>query len=103
MLEIFKDIKRFIEKFGRKDHGESGCVFMTGAVTVTGNFYGFSVGSTKPDSIVVTVDTKPYKLNAADLSASDDIINYCSVGDYVPISFTSITITGSGNLILWYK
>jgi hypothetical protein len=104
MKKIFDIIKELIERLTSKSHGEQGCVFMSGANTITGNFYGFSVGGTLPDSIVVTtINNKPYKLNAANLTITDDIVSYVSTGDYLPIQFTSITTTGSGFLVLWYK
>lgn len=87
----------------RKAHGEQGCTFMSGATTITGNFYGFSVGATKPDSIVLTTLNGTYTLNGTTLAADDDIVDYVIEGEYLPIQFTSITTTGSGYLKLWHK
>lgn len=97
-------IQNLIEKFSNKAHGEQGCTLLNGATTITGKFYGFSVGETKPDSIVLTIDgDKPVRLGTTTLAANDDIIDYITSGGYFPIGFTSITTTGTGSLILWNK
>lgn len=97
-------LQNLIEKFSNKSHGEQGCTLVTGATTVIGNFYGFSVGETKPDSIVLTIKgDKPVRLGTTTLAADDDIIDFVTAGGYFPIEFTSITTTGTGSLIAWNK
>ena len=102
-MKINDIIKQIVEKFGNKSHGENGCIFISGAQTIPGNFYGISIGATKPDTLKITTSEKTYKLNAATLAATDDLINFVSEGQYLPINCTSITTTGSGYLIAWYK
>lgn len=88
----------------RKNHGEQGCTFMSGATTITGNFYGISIGSVKPNTIVLTtLGTTSYNLNSTVLDVDDNIVDFVVEGEYIPISFTSITTTGSGYLKLWHK
>ena len=86
----------------RKGHAEQGCHLISGATTVTGNFYGFTIGVTAPDSLKLTTESNII-LNGTALAVSDDIINFFSIGEYVPIQFTSITLTGSGYVKLWAK
>lgn len=102
-MTIYDIIKQIIEKFSNKSHGENGCVFISGAQTITGKFYGISIGATKPDTLKITTSEKPYFLNGAKLAATDDLINFVSEGQYLPINCTSITTTGTGYMIAWYK
>ena len=101
-----KQIKQLSEtliSLDRKSFGNQGCTFMSGATTITGQFSGISVGSVKPDSIVLTTSTTTYTLNGTTLAADDDIVGFVNEGEYIPIHFTSITTTGSGYLKLWHK
>ena len=104
MNEILKKLLRIFQNNYRNNHGKNGCHFINGATTVTGNFYGFSVGANIPDSIILTVNNNnQYFINNMTLSDSDNIVDYIVEGEYLPIEFTSITTTGVGNLKLWYK
>lgn len=85
-----------------KGFANQGCHLISGATTVTGNFYGLSVGSTKPDTLKITV-TSNVKLNGIALASTDDIINFLSEGEFFPVEFTSITLTGSGYVKCYSK
>jgi hypothetical protein len=89
-------------KANRKAHAEQGCHLISGSTTVTGNFYGFTLGLTAPTSLKITTNSNVI-LNGTALASTDEIISFVSPGEYVPIEFTSITITGSGYVKLWSK
>lgn len=104
MNEILKRLSSIFQNSYNNNHGKNGCHFMSGATTITGNFYGFSVGASIPDSIILTTsNNKHCFINSAVLAISSDISDYVVEGEYLPIEFTSITTTGSGNLKLWNK
>lgn len=102
-MTIWNTIKQIIERLVNKSHGENGCVFISGAQTISGSFCAISIGATKPDTLKITTSEKPYLLNTANLAATDDLINFVTEGQYLPINCTSITTTGSGYIIAWYK
>ena len=104
MNEILKKLSSIFQTSYNNDHGKNGCHFMSGATTITGNFYGFSVGANLPSTIILTTtNNKQYFINNNVLEINNDIVDYVVEGEYLPIEFTSITTTGSGNLKLWYK
>lgn len=98
-IEILKNILKYF----RQGQASNGCVFISGAQTVTGNFSGLSVGSAKPDTINLTVTSSRYKLNASYLQTDDDIVDFVTEGQYLPIEFTSITTTGTGYIVAYKK
>lgn len=88
-------IEQLLSVINMKAYSQQGCELVSGATTKTGNFYGFSVGATKPDTLKITT-TASVTLNGTALASTDDIINFVSEGEFVPIEFTSITLTGAG-------
>lgn len=87
----------------RKSMALNGVVFVSGATTINGNFYGFAVGSTKPDTLKITCVKGKGFLNNAELAATDDIINFVSEGEFVPVEFTSMTTTGATGCVKCYS
>ena len=86
----------------RNGYAQQGCELLSGSTTVTGNFYGFSIGATKPTTLKITTLAN-ITLNGTALAPTDDIISFVSEGEFVPINFTSITITGSGYIKCYKK
>lgn len=102
MNDLFKDLILLFGRNTQKGFAEQGAHLVSGATTVTGNFYGFTVGSTKPDTLKITTTAKT-TLNGVALATTDDIVNFVSEGEFVPIEFTSITLTGAGYVKCWAK
>lgn len=102
MNKIVETLKNILKYF-KQGQASDGCIFISGATTITGNFSGLSVGSVKPDSIVLTVTGSMYKMNDSYLQKDDDIVPFIVEGQYIPIEFTSITTTGSGYVIAYKK
>lgn len=96
-------LENSVNELQNKGLANSGIVFVSGATTVTGHFYGFAVGSTKPDTLKITCTKGKGFLNTAELAATDDIINFVSEGEFVPIEFTSITTTGAAGCVKCYN
>lgn len=93
------------DELNYKAHAEDGCIFLSGAATATagtGYFYGISFGAVKPDSIVIDFGDyeASYSLNGA-TATSEDLIDFFSPGEYVPLKFKEVTITGSGAIKIW--
>lgn len=77
--------------------GGRGIHFISGAQTVTGNFYGLSVGSVKPDTIKVTPTQEMY-INGSAVTSDTDLADYLLEGEFVPIKGSQVVTTGSGYL-----
>jgi len=88
MLDLLKQTIRRL--FGMK-----GIHFVSGANTVTGNFYGIALGNTAPDSLKVIPINTNY-INGTEITAATELINFCNSGEFIPIRCSSITTTGSG-------
>jgi len=102
MNQILNFLRKITEYF-KQSQATSGCIFVSGATTITGNFNGLSIGSVKPDSISLTVPGSMYKINSTYLQTDDDIAPFMTEGQYIPLEFTSITTTGSGYAIVYKK
>jgi len=103
---MMNKILKFLEKitnYFKQSQATSGIVFISGATTISGNFNGLSIGSMKPDSIVLTVPGSMYEMNSTYLQTDDDVAPFVVEGQYIPIEFTSITTTGSGYVIAYKK
>lgn len=87
----------------KKSMAIQGIHLVSGATTVTGHFYGFSVGSTKPDTLKVIPITGKVYINGVALASTDDLVNFVSEGEFVPVEFTSITLTGAGYVKCYSK
>jgi len=83
-----------------KEQAGRGCQLASGAVTITGNFYGFSVGAVKPDSIKITTNQEVL-LNGTAITAATELVNFFVEGEFIPIRGSSIIITGSGYMKAW--
>jgi hypothetical protein len=77
-----------------KNHGESGCVFLTGTSESTvKDYYGFSVAS--DDAVIASINYGKYE----SLYSGDITSVTLQNGLYFPIKFESITLS-AGSLIL---
>lgn len=83
-----------------KEQAGRGCQLVSSANTITGTFYGFSVGAIKPDSIKITT-TQEVLINGTAITASTELVNFFIEGEFIPIRCSSIIITGSGYLKAW--
>ena len=86
---------KLLNDISSKSYSFNGISFVSGANTLKGEFYGLSVGNTRPDSLKI-VPKDNLKLNGAILQSSDDILEFLSSGEFVPMEFTEITLTGNG-------
>jgi len=51
MNDLFKSLISLFGRNTQKGFAEAGCQLISGATTIKGNFYGFSIGATKPDTL----------------------------------------------------
>jgi len=84
-----------IEALKNQGYSFNGVSLVSGANTIKGDFYGLSIGSTKPDSLKI-VPKDNITLNGSQLLASNELVDFLSEGEFIPIEFTEITLTGSG-------
>lgn len=89
-----------LEQINYKEQGGRGCQLASGAVTITGNFYGFSVGAIKPTSIKITTNQEVL-LNGTAITTATELVNFFIEGEFIPIRGSAITITGSGYMKAW--
>lgn len=97
--QLLNDIKELVNK----GYSYNGVSLVSGANTIEGDFFGFSIGSTKPTTMVITKSKANIKLNGAALAITDDLINFASEGEFVPMEFTKMTITGTGYVKCYNK
>lgn len=84
-----------IREINNKGFSFNGVNLLSGANTIKGNFYGLTIGSIKPDSIKI-VPKDNVKLNGIAVTISTELVNFFVEGEFIPIEFTEIIITGTG-------
>jgi hypothetical protein len=87
-----------IEDLVNKSFSFNGIHLLSGDASCEGNFFGFSVGAAKPTTIKIVSASNNIQLNGATLTENDNIADFVSEGEFVPVEFTKMTITGSGKI-----
>jgi len=92
-----------------KSHGENGAVLASATGTIgPGDFFGILFGSVVPSSMDFTFGrySDLYVVDGVSPTAGQAVTiagEYFNVGEYFPIKFTSVDITGSGYVKVYKK
>ena len=95
MKELLNKLKTILQDSKSKSFSEKGVELISGANTRKGNFYGLAVGSTKPTSIKIVPKDNIF-LNGVAVTIATELVDFFTEGEFVPIEFTQIIITGTG-------
>ena len=84
-----------IKDINHKGFSFNGVNLLSGANTIKGDFYGLAIGALKPTSIKITPKNN-ILLNGTAVTIATELIDFFVEGEFIPIEFTEIIITGTG-------
>lgn len=92
-----------LDELNRKGYAFNGIDIVSGANSIEGDYFGFTISPTKPDTLKITPKNANLLVNGAAATIATDLVAYFAEGQFVPVEFTKMTLTGSGHVACYKK